>query len=210
MIKAVIFDMDGVLVDAREWHYEALNRALGVFGYKISRVDHLTTYDGLPTRRKLEMLTQTEGLPVGLHGFVNRLKQAYTMEMVATQCKPRFSQEYALARLKESGRSLAVASNSITDTVHAMMARSHLDTYLDAMISAQDVRQGKPDPEIYEVAMSRLGVAPEETLVVEDNENGIKAATAAGAHVLTVENPDEVTFSTIDERIREIEGREAR
>src|SRR3712207_3231025 len=184
--------MDGVLVDAREWHYEALNRALEHFGYRISRVDHLTTYDGLPTRRKLDMLTATEGLPRGLHGFINRLKQAYTMEMVATRCKPRFGQEYALARLKDSGMRLAVASNSISETVRAMMAKSHLDGYLDAMISNQDVTHGKPDPEIYLKTMSVLDVSPEETLVVEDNENGIKAATSAGAHVLVVENPDDV------------------
>ena len=69
MIKAVIFDMDGVLIDAREWHYEALNRALRLFGMEISRTDHLTTFDGLPTRRKLEMLSSTNGLPVELHGF---------------------------------------------------------------------------------------------------------------------------------------------
>lgn len=53
-IKAVIFDMDGVLIDAKEWHFEALNTALGLFGMQISRYDHLVTYDGLPTRRKSE------------------------------------------------------------------------------------------------------------------------------------------------------------
>jgi beta-phosphoglucomutase len=53
MIKAVVFDMDGVLIEAKDWHYEALNRALKLFGYEISRYEHLTTFDGLPTRRKL-------------------------------------------------------------------------------------------------------------------------------------------------------------
>jgi beta-phosphoglucomutase-like phosphatase (HAD superfamily) len=62
-ITAVVFDMDGVLIDAREWHYEALNRALGHFGYTISRFDHLVTYDGLPTRHKLEMLSRERGFP---------------------------------------------------------------------------------------------------------------------------------------------------
>ena len=55
-IKAVIFDMDGVLIDAKDWHYEALNMALRTFGLEISRHDHLTTYDGLSTKHKLEML----------------------------------------------------------------------------------------------------------------------------------------------------------
>lgn len=206
MIKSVIFDMDGVLIDAREWHYEALNRALDKFGFTITRVEHLTTYDGLPTKRKLQMLSQTGSLPVGLHGFLNTLKQVYTMEIINTRCKPRFPQEYALARLRSEGYQLAVASNSITETVRAMMRRSHLDSYLHAQISAQDVARGKPDPDIYLKAMAAVGTSPEETLVVEDNENGIKAATAAGAHLLIVQDPDDVTYGNIAARIAEIEG----
>jgi beta-phosphoglucomutase len=205
VIKSVIFDMDGVLIDAREWHYEALNRALDKFGFTITRVEHLTTYDGLPTKRKLELLSQTGSLPLGLHGFINNLKQVYTMEIINTRCKPRFGQEYALARLRNEGYRLAVASNSITETVRAMMRRSHLEGYLDAQISAQDVARGKPDPDIYHKAMAAVGTTPEETLVVEDNENGIKAATAAGAHLLVVEDPDDVTYAAIAARIAEIE-----
>ena len=55
-IKAVIFDMDGVLIDAKDWHYEALNKALRLFGLEITRSEHETTYDGLPTKDKLEIL----------------------------------------------------------------------------------------------------------------------------------------------------------
>ena len=76
-IKAVIFDMDGVLIDAKDWHYEALNRALELFGYTISRYDHLVTYDGLPTRKKLEMLTKERDLPKELHSFINEMKQQF-------------------------------------------------------------------------------------------------------------------------------------
>ena len=56
-IKAVLFDMDGVLIDAKDWHYEALNKALGLFGMEINRYDHLNTFDGLPTKVKLQMLS---------------------------------------------------------------------------------------------------------------------------------------------------------
>jgi beta-phosphoglucomutase len=84
MISTVIFDMDGVLIDAREWHYEALNKALRLLGYEITRYEHLSTFDGLPTRKKLQMLTVERGLPAELHTFLNGLKQQYTMEYVAT------------------------------------------------------------------------------------------------------------------------------
>ena len=76
-IKAVIFDMDGVLIDAKEWHYEALNRALNLFGHEINRFDHLHTFDGLPTRTKLELLSTERGLSRRLHGFLNKMKQKY-------------------------------------------------------------------------------------------------------------------------------------
>lgn len=81
-IKAIIFDMDGVLIEAKDWHYEALNRALKLFGMEITRYEHLTTFDGLPTKDKLKMLSLERGLPKSLHSFINELKQQYTMEIV--------------------------------------------------------------------------------------------------------------------------------
>lgn len=206
MIKAVIFDMDGVLIDARDWHYEALNRTLRLFGMEISRADHLTTFDGLPTRRKLEMLTVTENLPPGLHRFLNDLKQTYTLELVASLCRPTFAHEFALARLKARGMKLAVASNSVRNTVVTMMERANLTRHLDTMLSNEDVARAKPEPDIYHKAMRNLGVAPEEALIVEDNEHGIRAARASGAHVLVVRSPADVTLPNIDRRIAEIEG----
>lgn len=205
-IRAVVFDMDGVLIDAREWHYLALNRALALLGYEISRYDHLSTYDGLPTRRKLQMLTVEQGLPQELHSFLNALKQQYTMESVATQCKPIFQHEYALARLKSMGYALGCASNSIRHTMEEMLGRAQLLGYLDATISNEDVEKPKPDPGMYLMAMSRLGVQPEETLVVEDNENGIRAATDAGAHVMVVGSPEDVLLDAILARIASCEA----
>ena len=81
-IKAVIFDMDGVLIEAKDWHYEALNRALRLFGLEISYLEHLTTFDGLPTKKKLEILSVDRKLPKSLHNFINQMKQLYTMEIV--------------------------------------------------------------------------------------------------------------------------------
>jgi len=209
MIKAVVFDMDGVLIDAKDWHYDALNRALRLFGLEISLADHLTTFDGLPTRRKLELLTITERFPQELHGFVNQLKQNYTMEIVHALCKPTFIHEYALSTLSRRGLKLAVASNSVRNSVEAMMQKSGLDAYLQLMLSNEDVAKPKPDPDIYTLAMQKLGVTPDETLIVEDNDHGIRAARASGAHVLVVGGVEDVNLVNIDARILEIEGRSA-
>ncbi len=62
--------MDGVLIDAKDWHYFALNKALGYFGYEITRDEHLTVFDGMPTREKLAILSRDKGLPQKLHNFL--------------------------------------------------------------------------------------------------------------------------------------------
>ena len=205
-IKAVIFDMDGVLIDAKEWHYEALNKALRLFGFEISRYDHLVTFDGLPTSKKLEILTLQRGLPRGLHQFINQMKQIYTMEYVYLKCKPKFVHEYALSKLKSEGYGLAVASNSIRHSVDVMMEKADLKKYLDFFLSNEDVKKPKPDPEIYLTAIKRFNLKPEECLIVEDNFNGIKAAEASGAGVLKVNTVYDVNFLNIKKRIVELEG----
>ena len=204
-IKAVLFDMDGVLIEAKDWHYEALNRALKLFGYEISRFEHLTSYDGLPTSMKLKKLTLEKGLPTQLHSFINEMKQQYTVSMIQNLCRPRFNHEYALSKLKSEGYRLAVGSNSIKMTIEMMMNYAKLTDYFEFMLSNQDVKNAKPDPEIYLTAMSKMNLQPKDCLIVEDNENGIKAAIASGAHVLVVKTVDEVNYDNIKNRILEIE-----
>ncbi|MFM0184923.1 MULTISPECIES: HAD family hydrolase [Paraburkholderia] len=203
MIKAVIFDMDGVLIEAKEWHYDALNRALQLFGYEINRLEHLTMYDGLPTKKKLEMLSIENDLPRSLHSFINEMKQLYTTEMVHASCKPRFTHEFALSTLKAQGYKIGVASNSIRQTIELMMEKAGLTRYLDVVLSNEDVVQAKPNPEIYLKAMQALGCEPHECVIVEDNENGVKAARASGAHVLVVKDVEETNLENIMARIRQ-------
>lgn len=208
MIKAVIFDMDGVLIDAKDWHYEALNRALGLFGYEIGRYDHLVTYDGLPTKKKLEMLTLEKGLPERLHPYINLLKQQYTIEKVYADCHPIFVHQYALSKLKSEGYRLACASNSIRSSIELMMERSDLAQYLDFYLSNQDVVKSKPDPEIYNKAIEKLNLKPEECLVVEDNKNGILAAKRAKTHVMEVLSVYDVNYENIKQHIAKAESGE--
>ena len=205
-IKAIVFDMDGVLIEAKDWHYEALNKALRLFGYEISRYDHIVTYDGLPTSEKLHMLSLEKGLPVGLHGFINDMKQQYTVDLINLNCKPQFHHEYALSRLCAEGYRLAVASNSIRSSVQLMLEKSSLLPYLDFFLSNQDVKKAKPDPEIYTTAIHHLGLTPDEVMVVEDNYNGIQAATNAGTHVMKVETVYDVNYENIISHIDRFNG----
>jgi HAD superfamily hydrolase (TIGR01509 family) len=206
MIKAVLFDMDGVLIDAKDWHYEALNDALRLFGMEISRSDHLSSFDGLPTKKKLEILSQTQGLPRALHGFINEIKQRRTYELTIERCRPMFHHQYALSRLRREGMKIGVCSNSISVTIATMMKSSALEEYLDFFISNQDVANAKPHPEMYIKGIERCGVQPHETIIVEDNDHGIQAARASGAHVLEVQTVYDVTYERIRAMIDMIEA----
>ena len=204
-IRAILFDMDGVLIDAKDWHYEALNKALRLFGLEISRYEHLRTFDGLPTKEKLSMLSARYFLPKELHALINQLKQVYTMDYVYQYCHPVFQHEYALARLHSEGYKIAVCSNSIRQSIFAMMERSSLLPYIDAIISNEDVRRPKPDPEMYIKAISNFGLHPSECLIVEDNPNGVRAGVESGAFVFEVSTVYDVNYMNITRKIEEYE-----
>lgn len=204
-VEAILFDMDGVLVDARDWHYEALNKALKLFGMEIGVDDHLASFDGLPTRRKLEILSRSRGLPAALHGFLNELKQRYTEEIIAVRCRPVFHIQYAVSRLRRDGYRLAVCSNSVRNSVQRMMDLSGLSPHLDFFLSNEDIAHSKPHPEIYDTAVARLGLSPDRCLIVEDNEHGIAAARAAGGHLMEVGGIEDVTYERLRAAIENAE-----
>lgn len=204
-IKAVLFDLDGVLVDATEWHYEALNRALGLFGYTISRYEHLTTYNGLPTRKKLEMLTVEKGFPRGLHPLTNKIKQKYTREEILRNCTPVFEKEFMMHQLKREGYKLACCSNSIRESVELMLRGSGIWDLFDHVISNEDVKHPKPDPEMYLAAFQRFNLQPQECVIVEDAGHGVEAAKRSQGNLCRVTGFSEVDYSRVHNFIQSIE-----
>ena len=196
-VKAVLFDMDGVLIDAREWHYEALNDVLQIFGYRISRDMHEDRYDGLSTATKLQMLTKEVGLPLHIHGMINRIKQDRTLRIAAQKCYPNVSHQVLISRLKNLEIKVGVVTNSIRQTTEFMLTYAGLLNSLDVLVTNQDVGEPKPNPECYLIAMEKLGVLPVETVIIEDSPYGIAAAKASGATVVTVKSVDEVTLDLL-------------
>lgn len=196
-IDAILFDMDGVLIDARHLHYEALNAALSPFGLEISHDAHLANFDGLSTRQKLAILSEMRGLPTGLHGLINDLKQKFTLAKIPSHCRPVFQHRYLLSRLAQEGYRLALCSNSVRQTVEDMLRAADLIEFFELTLSNEDIQSPKPHPEIYTEAAKRLNVQPDRCLVVEDNINGIRAAKAAGMHVLEVADPDAVNYDRV-------------
>lgn len=183
MIKAIIFDLDGVLVDATRLHYEALNRALGLFGFSISYEDHLARFNGLPTVKKLDMLD----LPEGLKPIVARMKKQYTSELVQQHCRPDY-QKLTLLRSLAFYYDLACASNAHQESTDEMLSRVDLLGFFRVVVGADLVRNPKPAPDIYLHIFGLLRLRPDECVAVEDAPPGVQAAQASGARVLVVEN----------------------
>jgi len=203
MIKLVIFDLDGVLVEAKDFHYEALNRALGP-DFEISREEHLVTYDGLDTKKKLALLTKNKNLPEDLHDRIWEEKQKHTHAVIKESVHP-FSHEpiqNALRWLKENGYIVYCASNSIRSSIKLMLLRAGYMEHIDRFFSNQDVKFPKPHSEIYLRCMIEAGVNPQECLIVEDSHIGREAATKSGANLLGVKNTKDVNLTNIAEAIK--------
>ena len=203
MIKLIIFDLDGVLVDAKNIHFEALNEALGD-KYAISWNEHLSKYDGLKTQQKLEILSTEKGLPVSLHNTIWEAKQAKTLEKLH-KLKPNLSLQSAMSAFVEDGYKLAVCSNSIRKTVLTVLSKLGIIEYMDLILSNEDVKNSKPHPEIYWKAISMMSMLPEETLIVEDSPYGLLAASRSKSYILRVKKPTDVTYTNIFKKITEIE-----
>jgi len=203
-VKAIIFDMDGVLIDAKEWHFLALNKALNLFGLSISLKDHLSTFDGLTTSLKLDKISKMYSLPKSLHKLINQIKQYHTVKFGNLYCKPNFLHVMTLEKLKKDGYKLAVASNSIPETIDLFLKKANIIDYFDFILSNKDVEYPKPNPEIYVKAISKLQLNPDNCLILEDNENGINAALSSKAHLMRINSIYDVDYFKIMEHIKSL------
>ena len=196
--KAVIFDLDGTLIDAQMWHYEALNEALDIFGLSISMEDHLARFDGLPTRKKLEILSQERGLPSSLFPMINEIKQERTLRLVSKFCFPRVEHLLLFQWLQERNVKLAVATNSIRMTAQRMLESAGIWPDLEVVVTNEDVSNPKPHAEVYMVAAQALGLDPRDCIAVEDNHFGLESAKSAGCEVLEVHGVEDVRIHLLE------------
>jgi len=196
MIKAIIFDLDGVLVDAREIHYEALNNALARYEYTITREEHLSTFDGMTTTKKLQLLTEKKGLSPDLYDNIWNAKQEETFEILR-KLPPDERIINVLKKLKEDGYKIIVCSNSIRESTKLMLLKRGFLEYIDFYLSNEEVIIPKPSPEMYLRAMIKLKESPKNCLIVEDSHIGRKSALDSGGHLFPVENSFGVDYDKI-------------
>lgn len=201
MIKLVLFDLDGVLIDAKQIHYEALNDALGP-EFAITEEEHHNVYDGRKTREKLEMLTERKGLPLERHEQVYKDKQNITIEKISL-LEPIPNIKFLFQELEKHGYLIGVCTNSIRRTALTALAKTDLMEHCSIVLSNEDVKNSKPHPEIYWKAMSMMDALPEETVIVEDSPPGLLAASRSRAKYIRVANPYEVCVERV---FPELEG----
>lgn len=198
MIKLVLFDLDGVLINAKQIHFESLNKALAEYdeAFVISEEEHLKIYDGHKTQQKLDMLTNNKGLPVSAHQQIFKAKQEYTAKKIGQLGALQHVYDL-VSHLRSLGYKTGVCTNSIRTSMHAALNAAGLFSKMDVMLANEHVDNAKPHPELYWQAMSKIGVLPEETVIIEDSPPGLLAATRSGANVIRVKDPSEVNIDNI-------------
>lgn len=199
MIKVILYDLDGVLVDACDWHYIALNKALKeIAGDVISRTEHETTFNGLPTKTKMGIMVKQGRVKEEDIERIYSRKQDFTIETIeeSAQEDPGKVELHRFTLMK--GMRSACVSNCSRKTAELMLEKTGQLPYFARIWANEDSANPKPHPEPYIRAMIHFGYPPEECLIVEDSERGLKAAGLTGAKVWQVKNAKEVTRENLE------------
>lgn len=201
MIKLLIFDLDGVLVDTRPLHYISLNMALEECGIiPISLNEHISRYDGNTTKTKLKMLSDEGKIPIEKHNEIWKLKQKKTIELLEDIEKNERIMNI-MKNLKNNNYIIYVASNSIYSTLKKTLMKLNILEFIDFIISNEDVKYPKPSPEIYFKCMERANVSVNETLIFEDSFIGRTSAISSGAYLCPIDDPNDLTEEKINNYI---------
>ena len=187
MRKAVIFDMDGVLIDSQPLHYKVDMAVLHKCGYP-AVLETVVPYTGVsnpdrwPKYRESLNLAQSVGELIKLQ--TETLADVFSNETLAAfEGIPQL-----LRRLKSRGVKTAVASSSPHELINLSLSKTGIDKYFDVLVSGEDVSVGKPAPDIFLFAAEKLNRAPGGCIVVEDSPNGIRAAKNAGMVCIAFRN----------------------
>lgn len=202
MNRLIVFDLDGVLVDSKSIHFDALNSALKTVGleYVITEEEQKNIYEGLPTKAKLLLLNKNKGLSKERFDDIWNAKQNITSTMFSN-----INEDADLIKLlkvvKDSGIKIAVASNSIRKTIVECLTGLGIFNLIDYIVSNEDVKNPKPHPEMYWNAMSYFGVIADETVIFEDSLVGKLAARDSKANLIEIKDRSDLDMEKIDKAI---------
>ena len=205
MIKTIIFDLDGVIVDTKLIHFSSLNEALKKTKkkYEISYSDHLKLYDGLPTVTKLEELLKKNKIHKNEVDKIKKDKKKCTSKLLGQQVKfnPKI---YNIFKTLNKKYNLVIASNAIEETLKICIKNLKIKKFVKSYLSNEDVKNPKPHPEIYQKAILKLYNSPKECIIIEDSFFGREAAEHSGANLVGINSEKELTLNLINKSIKEI------
>ena len=197
MIKVIIFDLDGVLVDTKLIHFEALNSALKKYNFdEISIDDHVKIFDGLPTIEKLKLLQKTKKLPKGFFSKIQKFKQKITSEILKRKIKKNNKILKIMKNLHNKYK-IVVATNAVKSTLNICLNKLGIEKYIDFKLSNEDINEPKPNPEIYLRIFINFGIYPSEALIIEDSHYGREAAISSGAKLLPIKRIEDLDLKKI-------------
>jgi len=201
-MKCVLFDLDGVLVNSRVLHFETFRDALKeVVGITLTWSEHEKELDGLPTKTKLRMMVEKGVLTAEQSDKVYSKKQELTLLLLPGTMKPRATLTHLLTTLKSRGLRLFCVSNAIRKTVEESLKQLEIYDFFETFYGNEDAAEGKPSPALYLKAIEATGVSATDCLIVEDSHHGRQAAHASGAHVLEVEDAEDVTLELLQKAL---------
>lgn len=189
---AVLFDMDWVLIDSFGWHFNALRQALQDFGFTLN-VDEFKELEWIPTIDKIKHLSAKKDISEDIFDKINNKKQEYTKININEWCKEDHEKILIFQNLKNLGLKIACCSSSKRWSVENILTKLWIIDYFDLIISSDDIKVQKPNPDIYLKAMEILWVENKKCIIVEDSDVWIQAAKAAWWFLVKVINSTEVT-----------------
>lgn len=186
MVEAVIFDMDGLMIDTEIVNYYAFRDFFRTLGVELSKEDYYTHITGKSVENAFESMRKTFHIEFTMMDAFAYLEKTNKQRSENIPLKPGLIE--LLQYLKSRDIKLAIATSSGLSRVYDLFRNYHVIEYFDEIVCGPDVKRGKPAPDIFLKACEKLGVEPSKAIVLEDSEAGIEAAY--NAHVRVICIPD--------------------
>ncbi|HXT35075.1 MAG TPA: HAD-IA family hydrolase [Chloroflexota bacterium] len=187
IMRAVVVDLDGLLIDSETWSWQAHDRALASFGLPALSLEEVRRLVGLDAEDEWATVQEMRPLDVSAAAYSVVYREAF-IDLRETNLGPMPGVGDLLEVVSARGWRLGLASNSGRASIIAALTGLNILEHFAAIASAEDVPSGKPDPAVYQLAMARLGATPERSMAMEDSATGLRAARAAGMYCVAVPN----------------------